>query len=300
MLYFCRRLRALALLCLIACSIFRVSGSDSVIISEFLASNTTGLRDEDGDYSDWVEIFNAGTNIVNMDGWFLTDSAANLTKWRFPSVNLSPGSFLIVFASGKNRAVAGSPLHANFSLNAGGEYLALVKPDGATIASEFAPEFPRQVANISYGIGQDVLVTKLVSNTNPARAFVATNGPPPVFWTFPAFDDVSWRAGQNGVGYETYVPGFAVRNIRANIGVCDLATAESVAANPSQQAAVFTENRAVINYVNTGSGANFGGDATFPGFTINVDENNFVTEATGIITIPTSGFWTFGVSSDDG
>jgi len=288
------------LLGLIACSILRVSASEPVTITEFVASNTTGLRDEDGDFSDWIEIFNSGTTNVNMDGWFLTDAPGNLMKWRFPSINLSPGSFLIVFASGKNRAVAGSPLHANFSLSAGGEYLALVKADGATVASEFAPEFPRQVANISYGIGQDVLVTKLVSNTSPARVFVATNGPPLSAWTFPAFDDSNWRAGQNGVGYETYVSGFAVRNIRANIGVCDLATAESVAANPSQQGAVFTQNSAVINYVNTGTGANFAGDATFPGFTINVDENNFVTEATGIITIPTSGFWTFGVSSDDG
>ena len=52
--------------------------------------------------------------------------------------------------------------------------------------------------------------------------------------------------------------------------------------------------------VNTGSGGNFAGDVTFPGFTINVDEDNFVTEATGILTIPTSGNWTFGVNSDDG
>ena len=71
-------------------------------------------------------------------------------------------------------------------------------------------------------------------------------------------------------------------------------------ANPAAQAAVFTENRAVINYLNTGPSANFAGDFTFPGFTIGVDENNFVTEATGVITIPVSGIWTFGVNSDDG
>jgi hypothetical protein len=282
----------------IACA-FKALAAENVAITEFVASNSSGLRDENGDFSDWLELFNSGTNTVNLDGWFLTDSAANLTKWRFPATNLAPNGFLIVFASGKNRAATGAPLHANFQLSAGGEYLALVKPDGVTIASEFAP-FPEQFANISYGIGQNLQVTSLVSNKSPAFVYVPSNSTLGLTWTTNAFDHSAWQAGTNGVGYENYVSGFAVKNIRANIGVCDLATADSVLANPSQQAAVFTANPAVINYVNTGGGANFAGDATFPGFTIGVDIENFVTEATGIITIPASGAWTFGVNSDDG
>ncbi len=275
------------------------AASDSLIITEFLASNSNGLQDEDGDFSDWVEIFNAGTNAVNMDGWFLTDSPGNLTRWRFPAVNLSPNSFLIVFASSKNRTVPGAPLHANFGLNASGEYLALIKPDGVTIASEFAPAFPDQLPNVSYGVGQNLQVTLLVSNTSPAMVYVPTNDIGRS-WVSNTFNDSTWRAGTNGVGYQAFVTGFAVRNIRANVGVCDLGTAENVLANPAQQIAVFTATAPTINYVNTESGANFGGDATFPGFTIGVDENNFVTEATGIITIPVAGSWTFGVNSDDG
>src|SRR6185503_17963302 len=118
--------------------------AQNVSISEFLASNTSGLKDEDGEFSDWIEIFNGGTTTVNLNGWFLTDSPGNLTRWRFPATNVPPNGFLIVFASSKNRAVPGAPLHANFSLSAGGEYLALVRPDGITIASEFAPaeQFP--------------------------------------------------------------------------------------------------------------------------------------------------------------
>ncbi len=273
--------------------------ADSVIISEFVASNQGGLLDEDGEASDWIEIFNSGPADVNLDGWFLTDSPANLTKWRFPAVNLAPNGFRVVFASGKNRTAIGQPLHANFQLSAGGEYLALVKPDGVTLVSEFNP-FPEQWPNISYGLGQNVQVTALVSNTSPVRSFVPANGGLGLTWTSPAFNDSSWRAGTNGVGYENSIPGFAVRNIRANIGVCDMGTADSVVANPSQQAAVFTANPTVINYLNTDSPGHFTGDATFPGFTVGVDENNFVTEATGTLTIPTSGFWTFGVNSDDG
>ena len=274
-------------------------GAEPVFISEFLASNSGGLRDEDGDSSDWLEIFNSGTNTANLNGWFLTDSPENLTKWRIPSVSIAPNGFLIVFASGKNRATPGLPLHANFSLSAGGEYLALVHADGVTVASEFRP-FPEQFPNISYGIAQNLQVTKLVSNTSPATVLIPTNGIFGTAWTATNFNDSAWRAGTNGVGYETYVSGFAVRNIRANGGVCDLATADSVLANSSQQAAVFTETRNVVNYVNTGSGANFSGDFTFPGFTIGADIENFVLEASGIITIPTSGNWTFGVNSDDG
>ena len=128
-------------------------------ISEFMASNTrtngTGsLIDEDREASDWIEIYNPSGVAINLDGWHLTDSAGNLTKWRFPATNLAGGGFLVVFASGKDRRVPGARLHTSFSLSAGGEYLALVKPDGATIASEYAPAYPQQVPDISHGFAQ--------------------------------------------------------------------------------------------------------------------------------------------------
>jgi hypothetical protein len=271
-----------------------------VIISEFLASNNNGLRDEDGACSDWIELFNRGTNTVNLEGWHLTDSAASLTKWRFPATNLPPNGFLLVFASGKDRALPGAPLHANFSLKASGDCLALVYPDGVTIALEFRPLFPEQFPNISYGIGQDVRVTTLLASNAPLNYIIPTNGALGNSWVAPSFNDADWSAGTNGLGYESFVPGFAVRNIRANVSVCDLATAEGVLAKRSQQAAVFTANPGVVNYMNTGGGSHFANDATFPGFSINIDENNFVLEAVGTITIPTSGKWTFGVNSDDG
>ena len=115
-----------ALLAGLLCSFLLASegrGAEPVFISEFLASNNGGLADEDGATPDWIEIFNSGTTNVNMDGWFLTDTAGNLAKWRLPATNIAANGFLIVFASGKNRVVPGAPLHANFSLSASGEYL---------------------------------------------------------------------------------------------------------------------------------------------------------------------------------
>ena len=113
------------------------------LITEFMADNETVLADEDGDYSDWIEIHNPGGTSIELEGWHLTDNDGNLDKWAFPSVTLEPGGFLVVFASGKDRSVPGSELHTNFQLNSGGEYLAIVEPDGATVAQEYAPEYPK-------------------------------------------------------------------------------------------------------------------------------------------------------------
>ncbi len=123
-------------------------------LSEFMASNTRGLRDEDGDFSDWIEIYNPGATTVSLDGWQLTDNPDQPAKWRFPATNLAGGTFLVVFASAKDRRLPGARLHTNFQLSAGGEYLALVPPDPALYLSEYSPAYPRQVPDVSYGFAQ--------------------------------------------------------------------------------------------------------------------------------------------------
>src|SRR5437867_10215174 len=85
-----------------------VHAQTNVLITELMAANTSTLADEDGDFEDWIEIYNAGTNTVDLNGWFLKDSGST---WQFPQTNLGPNSFLIVFASNKNRRTPGRPLH---------------------------------------------------------------------------------------------------------------------------------------------------------------------------------------------
>lgn len=121
------------------------------VISEFLARNETGLQDEDGERPDWIEILNASETPVDLSGWHLTDDPALPTRWTFPTVTLEPRGYLVVFASGKARRSPEGPLHTNFSLAGSGEYLALRAPDGVTVAREFAPQFPPQSADQSYG-----------------------------------------------------------------------------------------------------------------------------------------------------
>jgi hypothetical protein len=60
-----------------------------------MAANDTTLQDEDGDFSDWIEIHNSGNSILNLDGWYLTDNAGNPTKWRIPATHILRGGYLV-------------------------------------------------------------------------------------------------------------------------------------------------------------------------------------------------------------
>jgi hypothetical protein len=120
-------------------------------ITEIAAANASGLTDEDGAHEDWIEIHNSGPGPVDLRGWHLTDDPLRVTRWEFPALVLEEGQFVVVFASGKDRSSTGAELHTDFSLAAEGEYLALTDPDGQE-ADEFAPAFPPQVANVSWGV----------------------------------------------------------------------------------------------------------------------------------------------------
>jgi len=121
-------------------------------INEFMAVNDATLADEDGDWSDWIEIHNGSAVAVDLAGWYLTDDAAELDKWQFPSVSLPADEYLVVFASGKDRAAFGAELHTSFKLSGSGEYLALVGPDGASVVHAYDPEYPAQCSDVSYGL----------------------------------------------------------------------------------------------------------------------------------------------------
>ncbi len=122
----------------------------SLVLNEIMADNSKGTNDIDGDTSDWIEILNASGTVASLSGWFLTDDPGNLTKWRFPSVNLGPNGYLLVWASEKNRTNPAAQLHTNFKLEKGGEFLALVNPN-TNIASAFIPIYPPQQTDASYG-----------------------------------------------------------------------------------------------------------------------------------------------------
>ncbi len=162
------------------------------VISEFMAAGNDLLPDVDGDYPDWIEIYNPTEDAVDLGGWYLSDDAAELTKWQFPDTLLQPGGYLVAFASDKNRRIPGQELHTNFKLSSSGEYLALIQPDGITPAYEFWPQFPEQLEDVSYGITQEV--TPFVAPSAEAKYLVPTSAEAGVQtqWTTTGFDDSSW------------------------------------------------------------------------------------------------------------
>lgn len=125
-----------------------------VVLSEFVADNKATAFDKDGDASDWIEVCNQGSSAASLAGWHLTDDASEPAKWTLPDVVIAPGACILVFASGKD-ITTGLQLHTNFKLSASGEYLALFPPDGFTPATEYAPAYPPQVEDVSYGISID-------------------------------------------------------------------------------------------------------------------------------------------------
>lgn len=125
----------------------------NVVINEFLASNQTGLADEDGQAADWIELRNTGKSSVDLAGWSLTDEKSRPGKWTFPAVSIGSGDYLLVFASGKNRRDSSGKLHTNFKLGSGGNYLGLFSPELPRQAvDKISPKYPEQRNDISYGL----------------------------------------------------------------------------------------------------------------------------------------------------
>ena len=137
-------------LVIIFIALLSVCAAEALRINEFLASNKGGIQDCFGERSDWIEIFNDGEEDVDLAGYGLTDSEKKPFKYELPSTNLAAGSFLLVFASDQTQSEPGKELHSGFKLSASGEYLGL-RDKAGTVLSEFAPEFPPQKNDVSFG-----------------------------------------------------------------------------------------------------------------------------------------------------
>jgi hypothetical protein len=132
--------------CLLANAGF--ASSQPLVINEVMASNATTIGDEDGDFEDWVELYNPGGQVIHLIGYGLSDDYDNPFRWIFPDVAIHPGEFLLVWASGKNRSQPGGPLHTNFAISATGEEVLITRPDGVRL--DELPPTPIPI-DISFG-----------------------------------------------------------------------------------------------------------------------------------------------------
>lgn len=134
-----------------------------------MASNTRTIADEDKSHEDWIELRNPGSAPVDLAGWGLANNRRRDRRWVLPATNLPAGGHLLIWASGKNRRVAGRPLHTDFRLSAEGEALALLRPDGS-VATEFAPRYPRQWPDASFGFFPGSTTAVFFAAPTPGRS----------------------------------------------------------------------------------------------------------------------------------
>lgn len=176
------------------------AAQETIVISEFMAVNNASKKpggqamiDEEKSYEDWVEVHNQGTSAVNLGGWSLTDTPDTPRKWTFPSVELGAGQYLVVWCSDKNRIDPAAPLHTNFKLSGTGEYLALVKRDGSTVAHEYAPLYPPQSPDVSYGLNGEIIEEKLVGPGSTVRFLAPADASAESTWFLAGFlPDSAW------------------------------------------------------------------------------------------------------------
>lgn len=130
--------------------------SSTICINEVMASNATTLRDGDiedadsgslgGAYSDWIELYNSGTQAIDLSGYTISDSSST---WEFPKGVVVPAKgYILVWASDKNKVAKDGQLHTNFKLSASGEEITLRNAAGVTIDSI---TFPALKDDQSYG-----------------------------------------------------------------------------------------------------------------------------------------------------
>lgn len=107
------------------------SNTNQIVINEIMAANTKTVTDQDGEFDDWIELYNKSTESVDLSNWILTDNATNLDKYRFPSgTSIPPNSYLIIWADEDGKQTG---LHANFKLSASGEELFLLDSNATQV-----------------------------------------------------------------------------------------------------------------------------------------------------------------------
>ncbi|MHC4323243.1 MAG: lamin tail domain-containing protein, partial [Planctomycetota bacterium] len=132
----------------------------NLVINEVMASNSSTIQDPQGQYDDWIEIYNFGSEAVNIGGMYLTDNLTDPTKWQIPTNNPSDTTipahgYLLIWA---DKDTTDTGLHANFKLDAMGEELGLFDTsasgmDGVTLIDYVI--FDEQTVDISYGCYPD-------------------------------------------------------------------------------------------------------------------------------------------------
>ena len=147
-----------------------------VAINEVMADNETTVTDEQGDYEDWIELYNNSNQAVDLGGYYLSDNPANLAKYQIPAGISIPANGYVIFWADED-GVDG-PDHCNFKLSASGEVLFLLNSDLAIVDSV---TFGQQTTDMGYarvpnGTGNFVIQAPTYKANNTSTAISETDG----------------------------------------------------------------------------------------------------------------------------
>lgn len=135
-----------------------------IVINEFMADNTNTITDPEGDYDDWVELFNSGSTAILLTGKYLTDKPDNLIKYKIiePNVYINANEYLLVWCDEDS---SDQGIHTNFKLSKSGEYIAIVDTDGVSIIDSIT--FGVQTTDVSFGRQPDASPNWAFMNPTP-------------------------------------------------------------------------------------------------------------------------------------
>ncbi len=142
----------------------------TLVINEIMADNSMTVSDEAGEFDDWFELFNGGTETVDLSGYYLTDDETNPTKWEVPDgIPIEPNGYLIFWADEDEEQ---GLMHTNFKLSKGGEVLILTDSEGSTVDSVV---FGAQTTDMSYarvpnGTGDFVIQSATFNASNSSTS----------------------------------------------------------------------------------------------------------------------------------
>jgi hypothetical protein len=142
----------------------------TLVINELMAQNTSTVTDPNGDYSDWIELYNNSSITISLDNLYATDTSLNLLKWAFPlGITMAPNSYLTVWA---DQDLTQAGIHADFKFSGGGESCILSYPNGVVVD---AVNFGLQTSDMGYarnpnGTGNFVIQTPTFNANNESLA----------------------------------------------------------------------------------------------------------------------------------
>lgn len=120
----------------------------NLVINEFMASNSTAVTDNNGEYDDWIELYNADNVDIQLSNYYLSDNSENPNKWQLPNITIAPDDYLLIWADEDGSQ---GDTHANFKLQKSGEQIGIYDNEDNNFAPLDYIEYGTQNTDISFG-----------------------------------------------------------------------------------------------------------------------------------------------------